>query len=72
MKLREDEEKYVILEEHLEKLANDEEFIVLGTVHTTRTFKHGEFFGAMRLMACKCLGFTCNLFELRVSIPQGA
>ena len=43
-----EEEEDVVLEEDLEELEKDVEFMALARVHTMRTFSHGVFFGAMR------------------------
>lgn len=48
LNLREDEEEDVILEEDLEELEKDAEFMALARVHTARKFSHGAFYNTMR------------------------
>ena len=48
LNLREDEQGDVVLEEDLEELEKDAESMALARIHTSRTFSHGAFFGAMR------------------------
>lgn len=48
LNLREDEEEDVVLEEDLEELQADAEFLALARVHTTSNFSHAALFDKMR------------------------
>ena len=43
LNLHEDEQGDVVLEEDLEELDKDAEFMALARIHTSRTFSHGAF-----------------------------